>query len=64
MPADCPLARDLIPRLRADRDQVEREMPVWFVRSELWLEDLRAFKMPSTARFPKLRLIKNRGPYE
>ena len=42
MPADCPLAHDLVPIKRAERQQVEHELPWWFVRVECWLEDLRA----------------------
>ena len=38
---DCPLASDLVSRLRADRSTCETEMPWWFYRCELWLADLR-----------------------
>ena len=39
----APLAADLVPILRAERDNVATEMPWWFYRCEMWLEDLRAY---------------------
>ena len=40
---DAPMARDIVPILRADRDQVERELPQWAWRLDYWLADLRAY---------------------
>ena len=44
MALDVPLAADLRPIQRADRDNCETEMPWWFHRCEMWLEDLRAYQ--------------------
>ena len=43
MALDCPLAVDLVPILRADRNQVERELPQWTWRLDYWLSDLRGY---------------------
>jgi hypothetical protein len=40
---DCPMAADLVPILRADRDHLDERCPLRFVQCTLWLEDLRAF---------------------
>ncbi len=44
MPADLPLAPDLVPILRADRDRLDERCPGWWVRAELWLEDVRTYE--------------------
>ncbi len=44
MPADLPLAPDLVPILRADRERLDERCPGWWVRAERWLEDLRAYQ--------------------
>jgi len=41
---DCPLAADLVPIRRADRDRLDVRMPSWWLRCEFWLADLRAFE--------------------
>jgi hypothetical protein len=44
MALDLPLAPDLRPILRADRDNVETELPQWTWRLDYWLADLRAYE--------------------
>jgi len=40
---DVPLAPDLVPRLRAERDKLDIRAPHYWLLAEFWLADLRAF---------------------
>jgi hypothetical protein len=47
MALDLPLARDLVPRLRADRDGSAMRLTaweLWLARVDCWLADLRAYE--------------------